>query len=68
MKEDIDFSKKEDSYHCKPDDEECGMNKKRIQLTLHPEELEKLERVRKKRKYSRSSMMGVMIREYIEKK
>jgi len=54
-------------YETEPIEEESNMIKKRIQITLHPEELEKIDRISKKRKYSRSGMMGTIIREYKEK-
>ena len=43
-------------------------NRKRIDITLHPIELEKLDRIRKKEKYkeSRSGMIARLIQEYKE--
>ena len=43
---------------------EKKMNKIRLQITLHPEEIKRLDEIKKKRKYSRSGMMGILIREY----
>lgn len=39
---------------------------KRIDITLHPEELEKLDRIAKQRGFKRSTMIGRLIMEYDE--
>mgnify|MGYP001317429723 CR=1 FL=1 len=41
--------------------------KKKLNITLHKEELEILERICKIRSYSKSSMIGILIREYTQK-
>jgi metal-responsive CopG/Arc/MetJ family transcriptional regulator len=40
---------------------------KRIDITLHPEDLQKLDKIAKARGYSRSSMLAKLIQEYKEK-
>ena len=54
----------EETYRGKPTNGVNKMNKIRLQITLHPEELKILDELKKKRKFSRSSMMGILIREY----
>ena len=41
---------------------------KRIDITLHPEDLEKLDRLCKKRNFKRSTMISRLIQEYNENK
>jgi len=41
---------------------------KRISITLHPEDIGKLDNIAKKRKHSRSGMIARLIQEYEEKK
>lgn len=42
------------------------MARKRLNITLHQEDIDKLDRIRKQRKYPRSAMLAKLIQEYNE--
>ena len=46
---------------------EDNMVHERLNITLHPEVIEKLDRICKNRGYRRSSMIAILIQEYEEK-
>jgi len=45
-----------------------NMTNKRLDITLHPEDIEKLDKIRKVRGYKRSTMIAKLIQEYEQKK
>lgn len=44
------------------------MPHKRLNITLHPEDIKKLDRICKQRNYKRSTMIAKLIQEYDESK
>lgn len=49
---------------CFPMTDKITMVTKRLNITLHPEDIERLDKIAKTRGYKRSSMIAKLIQEY----